>query len=120
MIELMQDLPANVLGFSAHGKITGADYESTLIPAVEAKLKETAKVALLYHLGSDFQSFEAGALWQDTKVGLMHLTAWRRIAVVTDSDWLRGAVKALGFMMPCPVKVFATSELADAKAWVSE
>ena len=120
MIELMQDLPANVLGFSAHGKITGADYESTLIPAVEAKLKETAKVALLYHLGSDFQSFDAGAAWQDAKVGLMHLTAWRRIGVVTDSDWLRGAVKAMGFMMPCPVKVFSNAELADAKKWVSE
>ena len=43
MLKIMNDLPANVLGVSAEGKITGADYETILIPAVEEKLKANKK-----------------------------------------------------------------------------
>ena len=39
MIKTIKDLPSNVLGFEASGAVTGKDYESVLVPAVEAKLK---------------------------------------------------------------------------------
>jgi hypothetical protein len=37
MIEIIDGLPANVLGVSAEGKITGSDYETVLIPALDEK-----------------------------------------------------------------------------------
>ncbi len=37
MLKIMNDLPANVLGISAEGKITGTDYETGLIPVIEEK-----------------------------------------------------------------------------------
>ena len=40
MLKIMNDLPDNVLGVLAEGKITGTDYETVLIPAIEKKLKE--------------------------------------------------------------------------------
>lgn len=120
MIELMQDLPDEVLGFSASGKVTGDDYEQVLIPAVEAKLKAHPKVRLLYHLGAAFEGFEAEALWDDAKVGMHHLNDWERIAVVTDTGWIRGAVKVFGFAMPGRIRTFADGELAQAKDWISE
>ena len=120
MIEKISDLPGNVLGFTASGKVTADDYESVLIPAVEEKLAEQKKIRLLYHLDDGFTGYEAGALWDDTKIGLKHLTAWERIAVVTDVDWIRTSVKVFGFAMPGEVKVFENSGLAEAKAWLSE
>ena len=39
MLKLIEDLPVNVLGVTAEGKITGEDYEKVLIPALEEKLK---------------------------------------------------------------------------------
>ena len=118
MIDLMDDLPETVLGFTARGKVTGEDYETVLIPAVEAKLERQPKVRLLYHLGSQFEGFEAEALWDDAKVGLHHMNDWERIAVVSDTGWIRGAVKVFGFAMPGRIRTFADSELADAKAWI--
>ena len=94
MIELIRELPENVLAAKAVGKVTAEDYETVLIPEVETRLKDHNKLSLLYVLGDEFAGFEAGAMWEDTKVGLMHLTAWERIAVVSDSQWVRGAVKA--------------------------
>jgi hypothetical protein len=40
----MHELPDNVLGVSAEGQISGADYETVLIPAVESKLKSHDKI----------------------------------------------------------------------------
>lgn len=43
MLRIMNDLPDNILGVSAEGKITGTDYETVLIPAVEKILKAQKK-----------------------------------------------------------------------------
>lgn len=120
MIEILTGLPDDVLGITASGKVTGKDYETVLIPAVEEKLKKHEKVSLLYHLGKDFSSFEAEAMWDDMKVGLHHITAWKKIAVVSDVGWIRTATKAMGFVMPARVKVFANEEFDDAWKWIGE
>ena len=119
MIEIMTGLPEHVLGFTAKGKVTGADYESALIPAIEDKLKKYSKVSLLYHLGADCAGFDIEAMWDDTKTGLKHITAWERIAVVTDIEWVRLTTKTFGFVMPGHVRVFPNDQLAEAREWVS-
>ena len=119
MIEMLTGLPDNVIGFSAHGKVTSDDYEAHIVPAVEAALQQHDKVRLLYQLGDDFDGFEAGALWEDAKVGLTHLAAWERIAMVTDVDWLRSVTKAFGFAMPGEVRVFGNAEIDAARDWLT-
>jgi hypothetical protein len=104
MMHDIQGLPDNVVGVAAHGNVTGEDYETVLIPAVERSLETHEKLRVLYHLGSDFTGF---------------LTAFEKIAVVTDLTWVSEAVKVFGFFIPCPVKVFGNDRLGDAKAWVS-
>ena len=119
MMEIMSGLPEYVLGFKAKGKVTGKDYESVLIPAIEEKLKKHSKINLLYHLGKDCSGFDIEAMWDDTKIGMQHLTAWERIAFVTDIEWVRLTTKAFGFVMPGHVRVFANSQLDEARGWVS-
>jgi hypothetical protein len=118
MIEVMTDLPDYVIGLKAKGKVTGEDYESILMPAIEEKLKKHSKINLLYHLGEDCTGFEIEAMWDDTKIGIKHFTAWQKIAVVTDIEWIRWATKAFGFALPGHVKVFANKQLAEAREWV--
>lgn len=52
-------------------------------------------------------------------IGLEHLTRWERVAVVTDVEWLKLATNAFRFLMPRKVRVFPTSEAADAKRWIA-
>ncbi len=120
MIERIPGLPENVLGFAASGRVTADDYESVLIPAVESVLAHREKVRFLYHIGKGCSGFEAGAMWDDAKVGLRHLASWERVAVVTDIEWIRAAVKVFGILMPGHVRVFHNSELDQAMRWVSE
>jgi hypothetical protein len=58
MIKLMDGLPDHAMGVLATGKITEADYETILIPALEEKLKTNYKIRLLYYMDSDFTGFE--------------------------------------------------------------
>ena len=48
MVKIMKDLPENVLGISAEGKITANDYVTIIIPALEEMLKSNQTFRLLY------------------------------------------------------------------------
>jgi len=120
MVEEIPDLPDNALGFTARGTVTAKDYESVIIPAVEELLSSREKIRFLYHLGEDFKRFEVAAMWDDTKLGLKHFTGWERMAVVSDIDWIRTAIRIFGLGMPGDVRVFRNSELSEAIQWISE
>jgi hypothetical protein len=120
MVERIPDLPDNVLGFRAKGTVTAADYESVIIPAVEAQFSRRGKVRFLYHLGEDFSGFEAAAMWDDTKLGLKHLAGWERMALVSDVEWIRTALRIFGLAIPGHVRVFHNRELDEAIRWISE
>ncbi len=120
MIERIPNLPDNALGFTAKGTVTANDYESVIIPAVEGIFSRHDKVRFLYHLGDDFSGFEAAAMWDDTKLGLKHLTGWERMAVVTDVEWIRAAIRIFGLAIPGHVRVFHNRDYVDATRWITE
>ena len=119
MIQLLPNLPGQVLGVVASGQVDASDYENVFIPAIEAKLKAHGHIRILYQLGPAFTGFTAGAMWDDMKAGIAHLKAWERIAVVTDMDWVAGATRFFAFAMPCPVRVFPNKEFAEAVHWIA-
>ncbi len=119
MIEIIEDLPGNVVGFVAKGEVTKKDYEQVLVPKVEAALKQHPKIRLYYELGSQFSGIDPGAMWEDFKVGVEHLTRWERIAIVTDVDWMKHMINAFRFLMPGQLKVFPTSASFAARAWIA-
>ncbi len=119
MLQIIEDLPDDVVGVTAKGHVTATDYEDVLVPAVEKALKHHGRIRFLYELGPAFLSMDPGAMWQDFKVGMAHLTRWERVAVVSDIPWITGAVNTLSFLLPCPTRVFGAAEHAEARAWIS-
>ena len=120
MIEKIPDLPDNILGFTAKGTVTANDYESIIIPAVEELFSRQKKVRFLYHLGQEVTGFQAAAMWDDTKLGLKHFQGWERMAIVSDIEWVRTAIRIFGLVIPGHVRVFHNNELTEAIQWISE
>ena len=118
MIENIEGFPDNVIALVAKGQVTKKDYEQVLIPRVESALKRHAKVRFYYELGPQFSGFDAGAMWEDLKVGVEHLSAWERMAIVTDVNWIKHMVNAFRFIMPGQLRVFATAQAAEARTWI--
>jgi hypothetical protein len=119
MLQVIDDLPENVVGVRAIGEVEDDDYEDVLVPAIEACREAQGKVRLLYVLGPEFTGYEPDAVWEDAKLGMRTFTAYEKIAVVTDATWMRRAVAAFGWLMPGEARGFHVDEYDDAIAWVT-
>lgn len=119
MIEVMPDVAAPAVGIRASGVVTAEDYRKVVIPALQDAFKTHDKVRVLYVMGPDFESFEPGAMWQDTLFGLRHYFDFSRIAVVTDHETWASAVRMMAHFIPGAVRVFPMAELDAAKAWAT-
>jgi phosphoserine phosphatase len=118
MIEELSNFPDNVLAFACKGHVTKGDYDAVVVPAVMNVLKRQDKIRLYYETAADFTGYDPGAIWEDFKVGMEHLTRWERVAVVTDVEWIKQTMRFFSFLMPGAMKVFATSEATQARAWI--
>lgn len=118
MIEIIEGFPDTVVAFAARGRVSKQDYERVVVPKVEEAISRHDKLRCYYELGEAFSGMDAGAMWEDLKIGFGHLSRWERIAVVTDADWIRHAVNAFRFLMPGQVRVFGNREKPEARAWL--
>ena len=118
MIEALRDFPGNVLAFECSGHVTRQDYDTVLVPKVEAALRKHDKVRLFYKVAPGFNGIDPGAVWEDFGVGMAHLLRWERIAVVTDVNWIGHSIKAFSFLMPGEVRIFPVAEQAQAREWI--
>src|ERR1700757_2316162 len=114
MLELIEGLPKNVVGIAASGKVTMQDCREVLVPAIEKSRKWHDKIRLYYELNSRFP----GSAWEDLDLGLEHASCCERVAIVTDIGWVRLTVKAVRFLIPSKIRVFATDQADEGRAWI--
>jgi hypothetical protein len=122
MIEVIEEMPPGTLGFRATGKLSRSDYTDVAIPPLRDAVQRGEKVRMLYQIGPDFHGIEPGAIGQEIKadlgLGIAHLSAWERTALVSDEGWLAHVSGALGWIMPGEYKLFGLAELDAAKEWL--
>jgi hypothetical protein len=115
MIEIIEGLPTNVVGIAVKGRVTMQDCRDVLMPAMERSLKRHDKIRLYYELGSRFP----GAGWDDLDLGIDSASRCERVAIVTDIGWVRLTARALRFLIPGKIRVFATIEAEEGRAWIT-
>ncbi len=120
MINLIKELPDHVVGLLADKQITRQDYTETVTPAVKAALEKHEKVSIYYEIGAGFTGVDFGAGFEDLFLGVSHLTRWKRIAIVTDVEWMKKGATFFGHMIPAKFKTFPTNERKQALAWIVE
>jgi hypothetical protein len=120
MLKKIYDMPAGTLGFEAVGEVEDDDVEHVLAPALRQWTAERGKIRLLYLLGRRLDEFEGDAVSENAKFVARHPTAFERVAVVSDEDWLRPAIKTLSVLLPGEAKAFPVRQLAEAKKWLAE
>lgn len=120
MIELLEDMPENVIGIRVSGRLRGDELRD-FKPEIDRVL-QTGEVRIVEVIESDYQGFGPGGFLEDLKLGfgtvLPHHSAFKRIAVVSDKDWVapsctpwRGWSPARS---PCSL-----DELERAKQWAA-
>ena len=115
MIELIEDFPDNVVGIVARGRVTNEECVSVLRPAIERSLKRHRRLRLYYEVACRFP----GAGWEHLNVVLEDMPHWERIAVVTDTAWVRHTVNALRFLLASDIRVFTALEADAGRDWIA-
>jgi hypothetical protein len=122
MIEVLDEMPAGTIGIRATGRVTGEEYRELVLPPMRAAA-EAGDVRMVFAAGPDFERFELGALAQDARAGITlgigHPHAWKRVAVVTDVDWIVKSIHMFAWLTPGEVRVFDLDGIDEAKAWVA-
>jgi hypothetical protein len=120
MLRRMTDMPAGTIGFEAVGEVEDDDWEHAVEPVLRREIADGDKVRLLYLIGPEAREVEGDAMRADTGFRARHATSFERVAVVSDEDWMRPALRALSVLLPGKAKGFRTRDLADAKSWLAE
>jgi len=119
MLRRIADMPGGTIGYEAVGEVDDDDWEDTVEPVLRREIAEGRNVRLLYLLGPGNRGVEGDALKADAGFRARHASSFDRVAVVSDEDWVRPALRALSFLMPGKAKGFRVRELAEAKAWLA-
>lgn len=119
MLERIMDAPAGIDALKAVGNVSKNDYETVVEPLLDNARREGRPIRFLYEFGPEFRSFTPGAAWEDLKVGIGSMRLFEGCAVVTDTSWLRESTRLMGFLMPCPVRVFSIQDRDEAIRWLS-
>ncbi len=121
MIDVLADMPAGVTGIRVSGRLRGDDLRE-FKPSMEKVLK-TGEIRIVEVIASDYEGFGPGGLVEDLKVGFgalfQHHSAFKRIAVVTDKEWVAHTLHALAWMVPGELALFHLDELERAKEWAA-
>jgi SpoIIAA-like len=120
VLRRMGDMPAGTIGFEAVGEVEDDDWERAVEPLLRRVIADGEKVRLLYLLGPEARGVEGDAMSADTGFRARHATSFERVAVVSDEDWIRPALRALSFLLPGKARGFHVRDLAAAKAWLAE
>ena len=121
MIEVMSDMPAGVAGFRVAGGVSGADLWD-FKPSID-ELLDAGEIRLVEVVADDYEGFGPGGLAEDLKIGLgalvQHHSAFKRVAVVTDKEWVGRTLHLLEWMVPGELALFGLDELEQAKEWAA-
>ncbi|OBI57487.1 STAS/SEC14 domain-containing protein [Mycobacterium sp. E796] len=121
MIEVLEDMPQGVTGIRVSGRLRGNELRH-FKPEME-KMLQDGEIRIVEVIAPDYEGFGPGGFAEDLKLGFgalfTHYSDFKRIAVVSDKDWVGHVMHAVAWMMPGELAVFGLDELDRAKEWAA-
>lgn len=121
MIEMLPDMPEKVIGIRVSGRLRGDELRAVK-PEIEQVL-EAGEVRIVEVIAPDYEGFGPGGFLEDLKLGLgtvlPHHAAFKRIAVVSDKDWVAHVLHAVAWLIPGEFAMFSSDELDSATKWAA-
>ena len=121
MIEVLTDMPKGVAGIRVSGRLNGDDMRA-FKPTMD-ELLGADEIRFVEIVADDYEGFGPGGLVGDMKLGFgalfRHHSAFTRIAVVSDREWVAHTLHALAWMVPGELALFRLDELDRAEEWAA-
>jgi hypothetical protein len=119
MLRRMRDMPAGTVGFEAIGKVEDDDFEHSVEPVLRGEIAAGRQIRLLYLLGTEMGEYEGDTLTEEMQFAVRHPSAYERVAVVSDEDWLRPALRVPSVLVPGQLRGYPVAQLPRAREWLA-
>ncbi|MEH6527676.1 MAG: STAS/SEC14 domain-containing protein [Sneathiella sp.] len=107
----------DIIGLKINDKLTGEDYEKSLLPLLNELISQHGKIKLYVDM-SGFNGMEISAFWQDFNFGIRNWSHFDRMAVVGMRDWMEAMTKLMSAIIPVEMKMFDVDERDEAWDWI--
>jgi len=115
MIERDSDVPAGIDAVRAVGTLTRHDYDTVVVPILDAAVREGRRLRFLCVVDEDFHGLTPDGMWADVKLGLTAMRNLEGCAVVSDLTWVRDMTQLAAFFLPGHVRVFDAVVAGDGE-----
>jgi len=116
-ITMQPEMDGRLLHIHFTGKLTKQDYQQ-FAPEFESAFVKYPKIRMMLEM-DDFKGWEAGAAWEDFKLGIRHFNHVERIAMVGDKKWEEWMATLCKPFTTAKVKYFPRQETAQAHDWAA-
>jgi MFS superfamily sulfate permease-like transporter len=117
-IQFKEENDGKILIVHVSGRLVKADYEG-FVPEFERLVQKHGKLRLLFDM-TDFHGWDAGAAWQDLKLGLAHFADIERLAMVGETKWQHGLATFSKPFTRAKVRYFDHADAIKAQEWLEE
>ena len=117
-IQLNEENGGKMLVVHVSGKLKKADYDH-FVPEFERLVRQHGKLCLLFDM-TNFHGWDAGAAWEDFKLGIEHFGDFERAAMVGEKKWEEGMAIIFKPFVKGKVRYFDQTDIAEARKWLSE
>src|SRR5580658_8183313 len=83
MLKSLRDLPPEVDGLLAEGRITRGDYSAAIQPLLEEARRNGDRIRLLLEFAPSFEGFSPDAAWEEARIGLHSMRLFERVGIVS-------------------------------------
>lgn len=115
MMTFETDPDSGVMEFTVDGGVTRADYDAAA-RMMDAAIAQHGKLSAVAVIRS-FSGMDPGAWWKDLSWGIAHLNKIGRVAVVTEIEWMKTAIRMTAPVYPGEIKLFEPDSLDAARIW---
>jgi SpoIIAA-like len=121
MIELLPDMPEGVTGIRVSGRVSGDDMHE-LQPLIDELLKGE-EIRIVEIVAHGYDGWGPDGMSEDLKIGfaaiVQHPSSFKRIAMVSDEEWITETMDAMAWTIPGEIKLFRLDDLERAKDWAA-
>jgi hypothetical protein len=117
-IQLTEENEGKILVVHVSGKLAKADYVQ-FVPEFERLIRQHGKLRLLFDMAG-FHGWDAGAAWEDFKVGIAHFADIERLAMVGEKKWQHGMAIFCQPFTRATIRYFDQADAANARTWLGE
>jgi len=117
-IQLQEENDGKILVVHLSGKLTKEDY-AQFVPEFERLIAQHGRLRLLFDM-TGLLGWDAGAAWEDIKVGVAHFGDIERLAMVGEKKWQHGMAIFCRPFTRATVRYFDHAAAAEGRKWLGE